>query len=61
MNEDNKDAPVTDELDDWGSAMAEQVQVTATAASPPPPSGSAGACVPAFAGRDPLRHCPGRY
>ena len=38
MNEDNKDAPVTDELDDWGSAMAEQAQATATAASPPPPA-----------------------
>ena len=38
MNEDNKDEPVTDELDDWGSAMAEQAQATAATASPPPPT-----------------------
>ena len=38
MNEDNKDEPVTDELDDWGSAMAEQAQATAATALPPPPA-----------------------
>ena len=34
MNEGNTDAPVTDEMDDWGSAMAEQAQATAAAATP---------------------------
>ncbi len=37
MNEGNKDEPVTEELDDWGSALAEQAQATTTAAAPAPP------------------------
>lgn len=38
MNEDNKDEPVVDALDDWGSAMAEQAQATSAAASSSAPA-----------------------
>lgn len=41
MNEGNQDEPVTDELDDWGSAMAEQAQATAAAAPALPPAAPA--------------------
>jgi flagellar motor switch protein FliN len=34
MSEDNKDDPVADMADDWGSALAEQAQAAAPAAPP---------------------------
>ena len=36
MSEDNKEQPAAD-VDDWGSALAEQAQSTAPAAAPAPP------------------------
>lgn len=50
MSEDNKDQPAAD-VDDWGSALAEQAQSTAPAAAPapPPPPPPAAAAAPSTA------------
>lgn len=50
MNEGDQDEPVTDGLDDWGSALAEQAQATATAAAPAPPTAASAHVFPPLQG-----------